>query len=35
MKKSCGKKSDKKIPIANKSTMGKYSYEVKKPIKKK
>lgn len=35
MKKSCDKKEGKKIPIANKSTMNKYSYEVKKPIKKK
>lgn len=36
MKKSCNSKSaGKKIPVANKSTMNKYSYEVKKPAPKK
>lgn len=30
MKKSCDNKPTKKIPIANKATVNKYSYEVKK-----
>lgn len=35
MAKKCSGKSTKKIPIANKATVNKYSYEVKKPLKKK
>lgn len=32
----CGsKKGGKKMPVANKDTVGKYSYEVKKGTKKK
>lgn len=33
MKKSCDK--NKKSPIANKATVNKHSYEVKKPTKNK